>query len=348
MNKHTVGFVHELTAIYNVGFFQFSEDSFSSHGLQDTEINDDVEIHDIYLRRASLFGRIVSYAEAAIKFLFVIRKYEFVYVFMPGNLSIVCSIICRFTRTPYAIYLRGDGLLGTRLGRYIARRAQFSLSVSAFFANQLRGINDNASVIHPMLDFNQSDAYFRSWEPETTTFRCLFVGRISKEKGVFDLMEAIRLLNRSPNNIHFDIIGDGDSYSYLQKVCGHFSNVHIKGLISDKTMLREFYRQSDLFLFPSHTEGFPRVLYEAMISDLPILTTMVGGIPSLMIDDYNCLAIEVGSPDSILMQLRKLQVDKELRMRLAKNGHATMQKVFALQPHSELLVKKLEGEDFVQ
>ena len=59
------------------------------------------------------------------------------------------------------------------------------------------------------------------------------------------------------------------------------------------------YEQSDFFVFPTQHEGFPRVLYEAMIKSTLVFTTMVGGIPGLMQPDKNCIAIPGGSASAI-------------------------------------------------
>jgi glycosyltransferase involved in cell wall biosynthesis len=72
---------------------------------------------------------------------------------------------------------------------------------------------------------------------------------------------------------------------------------------------------------PSQSEGFPRVLYEAMAFGLPIVTTFVGSIPTIMQDKANCLRIEVGSAASIAGQLHTLLTNPNLHSTIAWAGY---------------------------
>ena len=85
---------------------------------------------------------------------------------------------------------------------------------------------------------------------------------------------------------------------------------------SGKTDLMRFYRKAHIFIFPSYHEGFPRVLYEAMINSLPIVTTMVGGISGRMVDGENCIGIPAKSAGAIVEA-----VERVTRRFSAASGH---------------------------
>ena len=80
-------------------------------------------------------------------------------------------------------------------------------------------------------------------------------------------------------------------------------------MISDKNKLIDVYKKSEIFVLPTYHEGFPRVLYEAMIMGIPIVTTFVGSIDYLMKKEINCLEIKVRDIDSIVFALKRL-IDK--------------------------------------
>ena len=127
-------------------------------------------------------------------------------------------------------------------------------------------------------------------------FKLLYVGRLEERKGIKEIvLIASELKNR---NIKFtiDVIGSGDFHEETISMISSMDlneNVIIHGFISDETKLKKFYNQANAFIFPSHDEGFPRVIYEAMSTGLPIFTTFVGGIPGRMKDQFNCIEIPV-------------------------------------------------------
>jgi glycosyltransferase involved in cell wall biosynthesis len=98
-----------------------------------------------------------------------------------------------------------------------------------------------------------------------------------------------------------------------------------------------------LFVLPTHEEGFPRVLYEAMIKSAVIVTTMVGGIPGLMEDGVNCLAIPVGDAPAIADAIERLADDAPLRRRLAEQGLSTVREVLQSRPpHLQALLARMD------
>jgi glycosyltransferase involved in cell wall biosynthesis len=95
-------------------------------------------------------------------------------------------------------------------------------------------------------------------------------------------------------------------------------------------------------VFPSRTEGFPRILYEAMLKSLPIFTTMAGGIKGIMKPGYNCIELPIRDPDrqanAILSGIR----DPNLMKRISENGLATVKNILMKREHHhEVLIKNI-------
>jgi glycosyltransferase involved in cell wall biosynthesis len=97
--------------------------------------------------------------------------------------------------------------------------------------------------------------------------------------------------------------------------------------VNDDELLGRYYREADLFCLPSHDEGFPRVLYEAMLHGTPIVTTFVGSISSVMEDSLNCLRVDVRSPVALADTIERTLRSPDLRKRLSDNGYATMEPI---------------------
>ncbi|GGG28298.1 glycosyltransferase family 4 protein [Pontibacter amylolyticus] len=129
----------------------------------------------------------------------------------------------------------------------------------------------------------------------------LFLGKLCKLKGVYDLLEAIDILVNKYNQGHlrFLIAGQGDTEQVRsiidQKKLS--TNVQLLGWINDKEKL-EWLRQVDSVVLPSYVEALPMSIIEAMGAGKVIISTRVGGIPELVKQD-NGFLINPGDIDSL-------------------------------------------------
>lgn len=346
VNKHTAKFAEELVDLgLDVGFLQFEAVISANAGLQDYSLSKNIAIHSITVeKKRSKLSKIFSYLKIVFLMVKTIIKYDFIYIFYPGHVPVLAAMVSILLRKKYGLYIRGQHNLETKLGNFIIKRAEFCLTVSDSLKEQLLKNNDNCETIAPMIDFSKKDILLdRKYSTDGIT-RCLFVGRVEYRKGIYDLTDAIEILNKKVDNLHFDIVGGGDSFVELVENMKNYTNVIFHGQVSEKEELLAMYRQADLFIFPSHDEGFPRVLYEAMMARVPIVTTMVGGIGGFMKDHHNCLAIESHSPESIVMAVKEMLGSKELRMTLVEQSTHDVVKLFdgTRKRHSQLLMNKLE------
>lgn len=111
--------------------------------------------------------------------------------------------------------------------------------------------------------------------------RLLFVGRLSKVKGIGQIIEAVADLK---GQAHLTIVGDGEERSCLEEMIekGQLERlVHLEGACTPDRM-KEYYIDNDILIMNSAVEGKPMVILEAMSYGLPIISTPVGGIPELM------------------------------------------------------------------
>jgi glycosyltransferase involved in cell wall biosynthesis len=97
----------------------------------------------------------------------------------------------------------------------------------------------------------------------------IFVGELSKRKGVDTLIEIIR---QSPKYINFTVIGDGPLRSDIEKLIQSMTNLDYKGYVSDSE-LQTAYLQNDVLLFPSRAEAFGLVMIEAMANGLLVVNS---------------------------------------------------------------------------
>jgi rhamnosyl/mannosyltransferase len=139
------------------------------------------------------------------------------------------------------------------------------------------GYTGHAQVMNNGID----EVYFTLERPPLPrkppqTLRLLFVGRLSKQKNVGALLEALR---RTKRQMHVDIIGEGVEREALKKtIAGHeLSNVIFHGRLTRPEVM-EFYKTCDALIMPSLYEAQPLVLLEAMAARIPIIGTKVIGV----------------------------------------------------------------------
>ena len=162
--------------------------------------------------------------------------------------------------------------------------------------------------------------------------RVLTVSRIDPRKGLRVLPEAVAQLAASGHDVALDIvgptigqIGDEERAAIVADAGqrGVADRVRLTGAIPlDRLMAA--YRQYDLFVLPTMPgEGIPRVLMEAMAAGLPVVTTDVAGIGSLVVNGKNGLLIAESSPQAVTAAVSRLLADGGLRQRLIAGGYET-------------------------
>ena len=117
----------------------------------------------------------------------------------------------------------------------------------------------------------------------------LYVGRLSPEKGVADLLRAIPLL-KTP--VRLNIVGNGVQRAELQQLAAALKLDGVVNWLGSKNPneVPVQMAQADLLCLPSHMEGVPNVALEAFACGLPVVGTRVGGIPEVVSETTGVLA----------------------------------------------------------
>lgn len=140
-----------------------------------------------------------------------------------------------------------------------------------------------------------------------TKHRVLFVGRLTSEKHIDTLFEAISRL-RPELDIEVEIVGGGDQRHALEaqaKELGLADKVTFHGRVSDEE-LREIYTRASVFAMPSIAELQSIATMEAMASGLPVVAADALALPHLVADDENGWLFEPKNPDALADKLRQV------------------------------------------
>jgi glycosyltransferase involved in cell wall biosynthesis len=165
-----------------------------------------------------------------------------------------------------------------------------------------------------------------------TPIRLLTVSRIDPRKGLLALPPLVAALVRSGIDATSEIVGapigllgEAEQQAILKAAtdAGVAERVRLAGAVPlDRLM--PMYRDYDIFVLPTGPgEGIPRVLLEAMAAGLPIVTTRVSGISSLIRHEENGLLVDEGSFEPLCAAVRRLVESPALRQSLIRGGYAT-------------------------
>ncbi|MCI0682536.1 MAG: glycosyltransferase [Gemmataceae bacterium] len=150
------------------------------------------------------------------------------------------------------------------------------------------------------------------------------VGRLSAEKAFDLLIRATAQLRQLGFDIELIIVGDGDRRAMLQDLIAELGCGDRVRLLGYQSNPKAAYEAMDMYALSSLREGLPNVVLEAMAMDVPVVATRIAGVPRLIRDRDNGLLIEPGNLDALVLALRELIQDRELRTRLERNGRHTV------------------------
>ena len=139
----------------------------------------------------------------------------------------------------------------------------------------------------------------------------IFVGRLSKEKGILTILEIVKNL---PNDIHLLIVGTGPEEGIVLDSIKNYKNIHYLGY-QPKEKTIPLIRGSKLLIQPSLAEGISATLLEAMACKTPVIVTNIGGNVELFENNKTGILIEPENPEELLkeiLSLLKNQIKLEL------------------------------------
>lgn len=163
-------------------------------------------------------------------------------------------------------------------------------------------------------------------QPESSAVVFLYVGWLVRYKGLYDLLEAVALVHDLIPKARWVLVGGGTEERPLRELAkrlGIREKIEFAGWQA-KNNLIAYLKRSHVFLLPSHTEGFPNSLLEAMSAGLPVVTTPVGGIPGFMRNGENGILVPPCNPAKLAEAMVRIARDSGLRSRL---GRAALQHV---------------------
>lgn len=162
----------------------------------------------------------------------------------------------------------------------------FSTKVIFINQKQMQNLINHGAVAASKATFLPNHVYLPAvWniEQPQNVYDAVFIGRVSKEKGALDLLEAIRRLDATPREFAFvgEMLIDGYSSKTSEKINNH--GVTFFGELSHFEAMKVL-NESKLLILPSHSENFPMVILESFARGKPVISTRVGEIENIVSD----------------------------------------------------------------
>ncbi len=197
--------------------------------------------------------------------------------------------------------------------------ADTAINLLDFKSTNVLVIN-NWTATSQLISIGEQRIYDSSMEQ---TPRLLFVGWLEEFKGIFELLSVAKNLKDSSIDFHLSIAGRGDAeISAKRFVEDNDLEDHVRflGWLDQKSLESEL-AQHDIFVLPSHEEGLPNAMVEALASGLAVIVTSVGLIPDYIIDKEHALLTIPKDIESLEFAVKSFILDQELRASIAKRGH---------------------------
>lgn len=199
------------------------------------------------------------------------------------------------------------------------------ISPSRFLLEKIKEMGFRAEGVY-LPNFIDRGAYSPCWSSGEDGL--CYVGRLSPEKGILTLLEAVKGLP-----LRLKIIGEGPVRQAVEnKIKGEeMENVSLLGYRSGKALEKEVGEAAAVVVPSEWYENSPRVIFEAFAMGKPVIGARIGGIPELVEDHRTGLTFEPGNPEDLREKILFMSDNREAFREMGRNGRMWIEEHF--DPH---------------
>ncbi len=275
----------------------------------------------------------------------LVGKSSLVHVHLAGEMSLMRKLpiiaLAKAMRRPVIVHVHAQSPESLFIDtprwavNYAFRNADLVIALSQNWAEMIRRRSPASNVVivpNPVL------AHRCNTPSGNGCQRVLFVGKLEARKGYADLIQAAKIVHAAFPNVQFWFAGHGEleNAGRLAKELGLENSIRLLGWVEEEA-LTQMWGQATIFCLPSHNEGVPMAVLEAMSHGVPVVCTPVGGLPELIEDGRNGLFARPADPTSIAEAILRLLRDEALQKSIGEAGYRTVHQKCGLQTVSDRL-----------
>lgn len=231
------------------------------------------------------------------------------------------ALIYRIYNKPSVIFFRSSEIIGQPMSAHRQKFLSLILDIptavasqGSLLAKELQRFGlKSVEVIPNWLPAGYTIADQPKSFPEDGVVNFVFVGWLERTKGVPELIEAAVKLQSLATRFRLYLVGNGSLELEVSETiaCCRLENVHALGWMQKNDVIKVL-GVAHVFVLPSHSEGFPNALLEAIAQGLPVIATRVGGIPDSIVHDVNGMLVDTRDSDSIAASMCRYIEDSRL------------------------------------
>jgi glycosyltransferase involved in cell wall biosynthesis len=253
-------------------------------------------------------------------------------------------IINHIHNDPYQHYslwqLFGSKIMASRINAFITPSASLGDVVKKAFNLD----KDRIKVVTPGLNLE----FFDQTPTDTARIKYLrgnakrvigFAGRLTKQKALHVLLDAIPALLAEEPDTRILIAGDGPLRQTLERQAEYLKISHAVKFMGYQSEMVPVYQAMDVFVLPSLHEGFGIVLIEAMALHVPVIASRAVGIVDAVQDDVTGLLVPFGDSEALASALSRIFIESGLKERLIKKASEFVRQTCS----RELMAERIES-----
>lgn len=230
--------------------------------------------------------------------------------------NIYAGFACQLTRTKYissitglGSSIRGDSKLAPfirKLYKKAVKKAECIYFENkddlAYFNNYI--YKNNISELIPGSGINLDKFKYIEYPKEENKIKFLTIGRVMKDKGSSELLEAAKIIKENYDNIEFNIVGSYDENSYKETI-DNLDKKNIINFLGYRDNISELIGNSHCIIHPSYHEGLSNVLLESAATGRPVIASYIPGCRETFINGKTGIGIKPQDTDSLVKGIEK-------------------------------------------